>query len=276
MVLREMQLRLIVVACALGAAPAIASADEPAAPAPASDGGGGGTDQLTLPKGRLLLSGFVEIGLNNGAAFKPISITPDIWYGVTDEITAGLVHSGTGLSGFLGSQGDALCLTGTDNGCPKFYNSVAADVRYKLSFGGPSMVWAADGALEFRSLDPSVLALQVGAVGRWSSGPLAVELHPALRFTLTNRPAADADALTLPVGAIYALNPKLAVSGQTGIILPFQATGDAWAVPLSIGGHYAVTPQFTALAAFTINRLIAGQGGGFDFRTLTLGGAYAF
>ena len=75
-----------------------------------------------LGQGRLLLSGFVEIGLNNGAAFKPISITPDIWYGVTDEITAGLVHSGTGLSGFLGSQGDALCLTGTDNGCAKFYD----------------------------------------------------------------------------------------------------------------------------------------------------------
>jgi hypothetical protein len=183
MVLREMQLRLILVACALGAAPAIASAD---GPAPAGDGGG--TDQLTLPKGRLLLSAFVEVGLNNGAAFKPISISPDIWYGATDEITVGLVHSGVGRTGFIGAAGDALCLTGTSNGCAKLYNELSADVRYKLAFGGPTMAWAADVALTFASLSPSALAAKAGAVGRVTISPqLAVELEPALFFGLTNR-----------------------------------------------------------------------------------------
>jgi hypothetical protein len=272
MVLREMQLRHILVACALGVAPAIASAQE--APAPA--GAGGGTVQLTLPKGRLLLSGALEIGLNDGAAFKPISISPDLWYGVSDELTVGLVHSTAGLSGFVGGLGDSICLSGTGGFCPKLYNEVAIDGRYKLTVGGPDITLAADGALVFRSLDPLALSVKLGAVGRWAKDQLAVELQPSVVIGVTERDAFG-DVVSIPVAGIYSIDPKLAVSAQTGIILPLQATGDTYSVPLSIAGHYLVTPQFSALAAFTLSKVIGGgAGAGIDARVLTLGGAYAF
>ena len=83
--------------------------------AAAASAGGEGGEQLTLQKGRLVLNAYVGIGLSDGAAFKPISLSPDVWYGVTDDITAGLVHSGVGTTGLLGDVGQSLCLTGKDN-----------------------------------------------------------------------------------------------------------------------------------------------------------------
>src|SRR3954470_25033757 len=93
---------------------------EPRAAAATADG----ADQLTLPKGRVLLDAFVEINLSTDQAFKPVSLSPDIWYGATDDVTVGLVHSGVGRSGFIGGIADSLCLTGSDNGCSDVYNEV--------------------------------------------------------------------------------------------------------------------------------------------------------
>ena len=272
MVLREMQLRLILVACALCAAPVVASAETPP---PAGDGGG--TDQLTLPKGRLVLSAFVEASLVSGAVFKPFSISPDIWYGVNDDLTVGLVHSTPGVTGFVtGGFGDSLCLSGTGvgSGCGKLYDRLALDGRYKLKAG--TTVWAADGGLVINSIDAGAISLKAGVAGRWSQGQLAVELEPALFVGLTKRDV-NADVLSLPVAGIYSLDAKLAVSAQTGLILPFKATGDTYAVPLSIGAHYLVTPQLRLLFVFSLPRLVGGNtgGNGFDVRSITIGGAYA-
>jgi len=51
--------------------------------AAAASAGGEGGEQLTLPKGRLVVNAYLGIGLSDGATFKPISLSPDIWYGVT-------------------------------------------------------------------------------------------------------------------------------------------------------------------------------------------------
>src|SRR4051812_45713682 len=85
---------------------------KPAGAAPAGDG----VDQLTLPKGRLLLDAYIAASLSTDAVFKPFSISPDIWYGATDDVTVGLVHSGLGTTGFIGLAGQSLCLSGTGGG----------------------------------------------------------------------------------------------------------------------------------------------------------------
>jgi len=38
-------------------------------------------DQLTLPAQKLLLNGFLEANLSKNAAFKPVSLSPDLWNG---------------------------------------------------------------------------------------------------------------------------------------------------------------------------------------------------
>src|SRR5215510_14579538 len=112
-----------------------------AKPAAMATAGAEGTDQLTLPKDRLVLDAFIEANLSSDAVFKPFSISPDLWYGATDDITVGLVHSAVGRSGIIGAggavagAGNALCLAGTDNGCPDVYPGFGLDARYKLKTG---------------------------------------------------------------------------------------------------------------------------------------------
>jgi len=279
-----------VVLCAtLATARADTVPDPEATPPPAAAAPAGGADQLTLPRGQLLLDAFAEINLSSGAVFKPFSLSPDLWYGATDDITVGLVHSGLGASGFIGAAGDALCLTGTSGNCGKLYPGVGLDVRYKLKTG--DLAWAADGGLYARALDPFQLAIKLGIAGRWHSSQLAVELLPNLFLGLTNRsPATPAvvpgmmavavvtnqEVLSVPVTGLYSLTPQLALALQLGVVLPLENLGDGYAIPLSIGGHYQATENLSLNLAFSLPRLVAKAPSGFDVRTLTLGGTYAF
>jgi hypothetical protein len=249
--------------------------------AAAAAAGGEGGEQLTLQKGRLVVNAYVGIGLSNGAAFKPISLSPDIWYGVTDDITAGVVHSTVGTSGFMGGAGigaalggPSLCLTGSSSGCPDIYNNVDIEGRYRLKMG--SIALAADGGVVLENVLHSLgLGVKLGAVARWHQGPLAIEASPNVNIQLTNR-GTPADFLNLPATVLYTLSPAITLAGQTGFFIPFESTGDFYAIPLSVGAFYHVNDQLNVTAAFSLPLLIAASGGGIDARSLTLGGSYAF
>lgn len=271
-----MKSKALITMCVLGAALAEARADtltaEDTAPA-----------QVTLPKGRFVLDVFLEISLSTDAVFKPFSISPDLWYGITDDITVGLVHSPTPEFGFIGLVGTSLCLTGSDNGCPHVYDNIGADLRYRLLEGEYAI--ALDGGLFINSFDPDVfLKLKIGAVGRWQKDRFAVEAAPALLFGLTNRSedffgasvTVNGDILVLPIAGLYTVAPKTVIEVQTGLILPFQQTGDTWQLPVSIGVHYLVTEHLNLTAVFSLLRLAGGSSAGaFDERSLTIGGSYA-
>ena len=87
----------------------------------------------------------------------------------------------------------------------------------------------------------------------------------------------NGETLNIPVTGIYTVAPKVAVALQLGLILPFEETGDTYAVPLSLGAHYTIDESIIANIAFSFPRLIGGgDGNGVDARVLTLGGTYAF
>jgi hypothetical protein len=250
-------------------------------PAAAADG----DVQLTLPKGRLVLDAYLAASLVSGAVFKPFALSPDIWYGATDKVTVGLIHSSVGATGFIGGANTPLCLAGSDGGCGDVYSGFGLDARYPLKAG--PLALAADGGLYIRHFDPFQLALKIGAVGRWHSGKIAVEFAPNLFFGLTNRSggavgttsvAGNQEVFDLPATLLYAVTPKAALALQTGVILPLQSTGDLYAIPLSIGGHLHVNESLNVNLAFTLTALAGGsaQKTGFDGRSLTLGGTYAF
>jgi hypothetical protein len=279
-----------------GRAHAQTETDPDAKPHAADAAAEGGEEQLTLPKGRALLDAFLEANLSSGAAFKPFSISPDVWYGATDEITVGLVHSALGATGFMGrlgafNGGDALCLAGSDNGCPDVYPGFGLEGRYKLkpAFG---FTLAADGGLYFRHLsDPFEFSLKVGALGRWHKDKLAVEINPSLLIGITNRTVSqtaagvtvdatvNGDFFFIPGTVLYTVAPQIDISGQTGFVIPFENTGDLYAIPLSIGANYHLNESVNLTLALSLPRLIASSNGGqtgFDDRVLTLGGNYAF
>lgn len=237
---------------------------------------GEGGDQLTLPKGRLLLSAFLEVNLSTDLVGKPISLSPDIWYGVTDDITVGLIHSAVGGSGIIGGVGTSLCLTGADNGCANLYSNVGADVRYKLKNG--TLAYAIDGGVFVADVnaDSITLAAKLGVAARWHSGPLAVETQPNVFIGLTNRASANEEVVALPATGLYTVAPKIDVAGQVAIVLPIADVGNLYFVGLSVGAFYHVNESLNASLAFSLPRLVAASGGGADARTLTLGGTYAF
>ena len=123
------------------------------------------------------------MNLSSGAAFKPVSITPDLWYGVNDDVTIGLVHSGVGATGFLDGVGNSLCITGSDNGCGHVYNNVGLDGRIRIT-----KPWAVDVGLFINSIsDPFQLAAKLGIDGRWTWNKVSLELQPSFFLGLTNR-----------------------------------------------------------------------------------------
>jgi hypothetical protein len=252
---------------------------------------GGGTveeQQMVLPAGKLFIQAFAEINLSKDAAFEPFSIAPDIWYGVTEVLTVGLIHSGRAATGFYGPVGNGLCLTGEEGGCGKFYNSVGLDARYHFYRSG-GITLSAEGGLFARSLDPFQMAIKIGAVGRWQAGSLAVELAPSIFVGLTEREPEmgediviatnNKETLYLPATLLYFLSPKLALAGQAGVVVPFDQAGDLWTLAVSLGAQYMATDKIMIDAAFSLPALVAGDAiavDGADLRSLTLGVAYAF
>jgi opacity protein-like surface antigen len=289
-------LGLVVVSATSAAADAPTGAEESPVPVAGSDAGSGsgsaapavtknGYDSFNLPKGQLFIDAFFTMDLSINVAGQGISLSPDIWYGITDDITVGLVHSTVGETGFLGGIGDSLCFSGKTGECASFYNNVGADLRYRLK-----APWSVDAGLFIDSFSPDFdLGVKLGIDGRWRFGKIGLEIQPNLFIELTNRESGadksatspeepgNEEALRIPVTGSFTVIPKLDVYLQTGLDLPFDRAGDFFAIPLSIGARYAVTPKLSLGLAFTLTQLVGGSAldTGADFRVIQLGGSYA-
>jgi hypothetical protein len=262
--------------------------DEPPPPPPAAATDGPATgERVVLPAKRLYGQAMLEIELSDGAAFDPVSLAPDVYYGVTPDLTVGLVHSSTGSTGIIGGSGSSLCL---GDSCD-VYRNFGLDGRYQVTTGKVGVAGAF--GLYATSLDPLKLALKLGVVGRYRPSPmskLAVDFAPSLFIGLTEREpdtmgmmgmmgsTGNKEVFVLPVTALYVVKPKLTALVQTGLVVPFEAAGDLFFVPLSIGASYAINQQLSVQGAFSLLHLLGGDGNqtGFDARSFTIGGGYAF
>lgn len=242
--------------------------------------------RMTLPKGRVLVQGYVAVNLSSDVALKPVSLSPDVWYGFSDDLSLGLTHSSVGTGGVYGGVGTSLCLTGEENGCTSFYNNVALLARYNLIDTGLAL--AVQGGLVVNNIDPFYFGIQVGAVGRWEHKPLMLSIvfQPSIYVGLTEREgdamagvAGNTEAISLPVAAMYDVSPELAVGLQTGVNLGLDDIASQWQLFVSLGGRYVVMPGVWAELAFSLPTVATGADGGpgaFDTRVLTLGGGTVF
>jgi hypothetical protein len=235
------------------------------------------SDTLNLPKGKVVINAFLSIDLSKGLVGKPISLSPDVWYGVTDDLTIGLVHSTVGTTGLLYNFGNSLCLSGKSDGCANVYQNVGADVRYRLM--APLSL---DAGLLVRDTNPFEVAIKIGASGRWHFGKAAVELQPNVAIGLNKRSATmtsagNSDILTVPVTGSYEVADKLELALQLGLSLPFEHTGDTYAFEAALGARYQVNHHLGLGLTFALPALASGSSGlkAFDFRTIMLGGSYA-
>jgi hypothetical protein len=226
-----------------------------------------------------MVRAILGINLSTDVAGDPISLSPDLWYGVNDKLTVGLVHSFVGETGIMGIPGTSLCISG--DACADVYNGFGLDARYTLKSTAKLAV-AFEGGLIGRAIDPFTMVVKLGAVGRYRvASKVAIDFQPNVFIGLTEREpnmnAGNKEVLTVPVTAVFAVTPKVGVLAQLGLVLPF-AESDFYLVPFSIGGTFAINQQFSAELAFTLTALTGGEGvtTGTDARALSLGGVYAF
>lgn len=275
----------IAIALAAIITPALAVADEAPADPPAAAPPAPG---LTLPTGKINVAVNLELNMSADKVGKPISIAPDVSYGVTPDLTVAVVHSRYALTGFRASAGGGVCVTGTDNGCANVYDNVGLEGWYSVA-RGPTAA-AVGGGVHAMSLDAGFYDLKVGAKVRHVMGKVGVHVMPTVLIAMTKREEGGVrlsrDSLWIPVLATYKATPEVTVGVGTGLkALDLSAFGDSWEVSLGAVCTYALDPATTVGASWIFGKVLAGVDNppdpspavkGLDFRGAQVWGAKTF
>ncbi len=225
---------------------------------------------LTLPKGKINVAVNAELELSVDKVAKPLSLSPDVSYGITDALTVALVHSRYATTGFRAAAGGGLCLTGTDGGCVAAYNNVGVEGWHRVPSG--TLAVAAGGGLHATNLDAGFYAAKLGLKARYTSGLLAVNALPSVLVAMTEREDAtgarlNQDTLWVPVQLTYRAVDAVTVGVGSGIKGPLSGFGDAWQVPLGFMGLYAIDSALAVGASFTFGQIVGGADAtGVDYR----------
>jgi hypothetical protein len=225
----------------------------------AEEGGGGMGPVLAKGKFEIMLS--LQVSLLESNIAKPFSIQPDVAYGVMPKLDVGAYHSSYGITGFWGSLGGGICVSGTDGGCAKAYNGpIGILAKYLLTDNG-KMAIAAEAGPVIRSTDPFALGAKVGVRGHYMAGKLMIGFAPNIQIGITKRDEVGKESIHVPVDVMFAATPKIFAGLQTGIQGPLDGFGDAFAVPVSIGAMFMATPNIMAGASFNLLRVAGGDDG---------------
>jgi len=235
------------------ALPIVASPSPSVAPAPRLS--------LTLPAGKLNVTLTLELDASEDKVAEPISIAPDLGYGVTDDLTLAVVHSKFALTGFRAVAGGGICLSGSGAGCATAYNNVGTEAAYSLARG--QVAFAAVGGLHVVDLDNSLFVAKLGGRARFSTGKVALNSLPSVLIALDKRTDAmgtrlNKDILYVPVQLTYRITRPLLLGLGTGIKGPISGFGDAWQVPIGVTAVYAIDPSLAIGASWTFGQLLGG------------------
>jgi hypothetical protein len=261
---------------------------DPAAPAEGAPMAG--PPGLVLGAGKIVIAGStLNINMSADAVGKPISLAPSVWYGVNEKLSVGLIHDGgttmytprpavrSFTAVILGmpitaAAGAGICITGEENGCPKFYDNVGVDALYSITADKLSI--AGHGGLDVGSFDPFTLSLRAGVLGRYmASDKLAIVFDPRIKIGLTERDF-NKEALDVPVWAWFMASDKLGVYLHTGINGPLDGFGDAFSIPVGVGASFMASDKLSVGGDFHFPNL-AGKGSSADGRLLGVRAAYS-
>ena len=256
---------LVVLAVAL-ALPSVAAAQ---APRPG----------LTLPKGKVSVTATAEINLSADAVAEPLSIAPDVSYGLLDELTVSLIHSSFAINGFRAAAGRGLCLSGEEGGCANGYDNVGATAQYSVLRGDFAV--AAEAGLIAMRLDAGFYDAKLGARLRWKSGKVTATVLPNVLLALTKRdepaPApSNHDSLWIPLVVSYQVIEPLSLGAAVGFKAPrLDELGDSWLISAGLVAGYKLEPSLSLGASMIFGQLvgasaIADDAKGLDYRWLQL------
>lgn len=197
---------------------------------------------LVLDENTVELQLEASINIEVRSIGMPLSIAPDVWWGVSPRWTIGLVHSDTSLDQI--STAGSFCVRQSDiTTCDGFYHGGGIDVRYGALDGDFAV--APRLRLLVRDIDPFKPAVTLGALARWTHGRFAIASDPYLRLPLANHDLGNASAIALPLW--------LELQPATGWLLALHGGFDSDLVVLSDGWHGAFALDATMRASAAVD-----------------------
>lgn len=192
---------------------------------------------LTLDAGGYEARLAVELGLEG--TVRPIALAPDLWYGVTDRLTVGVIHSDTSIDQVAATA--SFCFRGGPETCDHIYRGSGLDVAWSALAG--ALAIAPRVRFLIRDTDPFKPAGTVGALVRWAHARFAIYADPYLRFGLANRDLGNRTTLFLPVWFAFQPAHGILLSLHTGWDSDLAVASDGWHLPVAFDATWRVTPQ---------------------------------
>jgi hypothetical protein len=198
----------------------------------------------------------VEINLAHNFWAQPLSLAPDVWFGATDALTIGLVHSNHSLDRFV--PGGSLCLTTDPLYCDSLYRGSGIDARYLAVARGPLQVAPRVRAL-VRDVEPFKPAITLGALARWTHGRFAMQADPYLQLGLANAEDGNRAAVFVPVQLAMQPTCRWLVSLDTGWNSELHLVRDGWHIPVAAGVRARATSHVDVGATLGFTSLLGPQ-----------------
>jgi hypothetical protein len=270
------QIRIAAV-CLLVSALALPSARADEDPAAAATEAASSYGKITNGKGVYNLDVAIEIGLDDGAAFDPVSISPDLWWGLADSLDVGVVHSTMNTTGFVGfAEGNSICVTDAVCEDAEIYHNVGLEGRFALTQGGPFAA-AVNGGPFVAEFEPFTISAKAGLMAQFTAGRIVFSGAPSVFFGITERSNGNTERLFLPLNVSFLLSPRLVLGVQGGVTGLVDTLDETYQVPVSLGAHFSINPQLGFGAAFSLPAVTTGADelDGIDARTLTIWLSYS-
>jgi hypothetical protein len=213
---------------------------------------------LALTAGHVAIDLEIESNIAHHFAARPISLAPDVWWGATDKLTVGLVHSNASLDRF--APGGSICLRTDDIlYCDSAYKGSGIDARYLVTHRGDALAFAPRARLVARDIDPFKPALMLGALARWHAGRFAITADPYVQLGLLHTELGNRAQLWFPLR--FAVQPtcRWEVALSTGWNSEVAVIHDGWHVPVALGIRAAATRSLDIGATLGFPTLLGPQ-----------------
>ncbi len=232
---------------------------------------------LTLPAGTIQIDVTASANLTQGAELEPVSIAPDVFYGVTDDLTVGIVHSSRN-GGFFSAPpygygvSDGVCVT--SDSCDATWDGVGAIGLYNAYADDTKQLALRVGAFA-RNIDTEPLGVYgtAGVRFRYISDNYALILDPSVWIAGTDRQDPHRDMLSIPMTLQFR-------PGELRKVTPFVHFGifasldgefnNTFTIPIALGFNISPTKNFDVGVAFAFPNSGGNETSTFSQKLLTL------
>jgi hypothetical protein len=211
------------------------------------------------PEGLFTVRLNLFISASEGSFGKPTSIAPDLYYGVSDALQIGLLH--TGPMGWQTMPGAGLCITGTGGGCPHVYDNVGFDLMYGLLRGNFHLSFHTSVYL-FRISAPLWVMWTAGFTGKLHfTDAVAILFSPQIGVALTHRDVNE-DQFFVPLELQFQVGQAVSLKILSGASGQLSAFADTVRVPLGLGLVGNVSKSFDLGLRGSFDNLLGHQAPG--------------